>query len=377
MEENNFDEEFYFDTSTNDKEFEQCFKEYVSAILPHKFSIKEMNKKAEEYAETHDSHLRECLILTNLDLVSRIVNDFGDFYKIDKDDLLSQTYLDLVTLVSKYGELQENAKTPFNTYVYQSIRKKIFSSVVKETGLASFIIQRLWKERSHIKRYEGYEPTIEQVLDSDELLPVEERNKILTWIISKNKQSLDELEDNGLDLLSNDNLESIIGNIDLKERFDRVLDTLSPREEFVIRSRFGLPYPKQLEPEIYDNSHFNASTQFYPDVSDEDRKMAATAKTVSEVAEYLDLPRERILAIEKKALKKLAHPSRTKKVNPHLDYYSEPSENNIEQEHSIISKSDNGIAQMSDPYEDIEILDLDYKDNNYDSGFENTSHHHR
>ena len=73
----------------------------------------------------------------------------------------------------------------------------------------------------------------------------------------------------------------------LKEQLSEVLDTLTPREEKVLRLRFGL----------------------------EDGR----SRTLEEVGKEFDVTRERIRQIEAKALRKLRHPSRSKKVKDFLD----------------------------------------------------------
>ena len=73
----------------------------------------------------------------------------------------------------------------------------------------------------------------------------------------------------------------------LKEQLTEVLDTLTPREEKVLRLRFGL---------------------------DDGR-----ARTLEEVGREFNVTRERIRQIEAKALRKLRHPSRSKKLRDFLD----------------------------------------------------------
>ncbi|MBQ4159716.1 MAG: sigma-70 family RNA polymerase sigma factor, partial [Clostridia bacterium] len=73
----------------------------------------------------------------------------------------------------------------------------------------------------------------------------------------------------------------------LKEQLLEVLSTLTPREEKVLKLRFGL----------------------------EDGR----ARTLEEVGKRFDVTRERIRQIEAKALRKLRHPSRSKKLKDYLD----------------------------------------------------------
>ena len=76
-------------------------------------------------------------------------------------------------------------------------------------------------------------------------------------------------------------------NLNLKEQTDQVLKTLTPREEKVIKMRFGL---------VDGNEH-----------------------TLEEVGQMFAVTRERIRQIEAKALRKLRHPSRSRKLKAFLE----------------------------------------------------------
>jgi len=81
--------------------------------------------------------------------------------------------------------------------------------------------------------------------------------------------------------------EAII-NVDLKEQTAHVLRTLTPREEKIVKMRFGLE----------DGSEH----------------------TLEEVGRSFAVTRERIRQIEAKALRKLRHPSRSRKLMPFLNH---------------------------------------------------------
>ena len=89
--------------------------------------------------------------------------------------------------------------------------------------------------------------------------------------------------------LSVGDIKSVIQNFveKMKEQLLDVLDTLTPREEKVLRLRFGL-----------DDGH---------------------QRTLEEVGREFKVTRERIRQIEAKALRKLRHPSRSKKLKDYLD----------------------------------------------------------
>ena len=73
----------------------------------------------------------------------------------------------------------------------------------------------------------------------------------------------------------------------MKEQLVSILDTLTPREEMVLRLRYGI-----------DDGH---------------------PRTLEEVGKEFGVTRERIRQIEAKALRKLRHPSRSKKLKDYID----------------------------------------------------------
>ena len=102
-----------------------------------------------------------------------------------------------------------------------------------------------------------------------------------------------------LEAIENEAFETVISGIpvleydaviagDLSDQVERVLSSLAPREEKVLRLRFGLGEP--------------------------------TEHTLEEVGQTFQLTRERIRQIEAKALKKLRHPSRAKRLQSFVDW---------------------------------------------------------
>ena len=138
----------------------------------------------------------------------------------------------------------------------------------------------------------GREPTPEEIAAKMEL-PLEKVQKVLR--IAKEPISLEtpigEEEDNHLgDFIEDKRVVSptdAVISLNLSEQTRRILATLTPREEKVLRMRFGIG-----------------------EKSDH---------TLEEVGRDFDVTRERIRQIEAKALRKLRHPSRSKKLKSFLD----------------------------------------------------------
>ena len=153
-------------------------------------------------------------------------------------------------------------------------------------------INKLIRVQRQLLQELGREPYPEEIADKMNL-PVERVREIQK--ISQEPVSLEtpigEEEDSHLgDFIQDDNVPvpaEAAAETMLKEQLDEVLKTLTEREKKVLRLRFGL----------------------------DDQK----ARTLEEVGKEFDVTRERIRQIEAKALRKLRHPSRSRKLKDYLD----------------------------------------------------------
>ena len=153
-------------------------------------------------------------------------------------------------------------------------------------------INKVKKVSSQLLHTNGHEPTADEIaLELD--MPVDKVREIMR--VAQEPVSLEtpigEEEDSHLgDFIPDDDAPApadAASHILLKEQLAEVLDTLTPREEKVLRLRFGL----------------------------EDGR----SRTLEEVGKEFNVTRERIRQIEAKALRKLRHPSRSKKLKDFLD----------------------------------------------------------
>ena len=260
--------------------------------------FKENKSYIEDFQKNNDMNTLETLIKANERLILKEANKFIRYQttSMDFDDMYQLGYIGLLKAVERFDLDMENE---FSTYATYWIRQSITRGI-NDSSLLVRIPVHIWDSLANLRKLEYKSEEKFNKVDYDWIskesdLPKEKvmelvmiRNTFMNNVSLDIPVGIDEDTSLGEFIADEDySVEEIIISMDLRNSLEEILNILDGRSKDIIIKRFGLNGQEPM--------------------------------TLEEIGEIYNVTRERIRQIESKALRKLRHPSRTKKIKVYCE----------------------------------------------------------
>lgn len=236
-----------------------------------------------------NTYAKEIAFGKNMRLALKTAYNYRNKTTISLEDIFQQACLSIMKAIDSYDPYSHSAFTSYcSTWIMQGIERYImdYDNIIRVPAHAQ---ERL----NQVEKIVNCLPTlnktkITEIVSRNLEIPISETEELLAYFDLKNTFSLDDIypDYNDIPLYTDESIWEIAEENELKLVIKEVLFTLNQRESSIIKMRFGIDLPQEY--------------------------------TLAEVAEHYNITRERIRQIEMKALRKLRHPTRGRKIK---DYY--------------------------------------------------------
>ncbi|MBN1501521.1 MAG: sigma-70 family RNA polymerase sigma factor [Spirochaetes bacterium] len=275
--------------NNSEKSFDSSLAWYLEQINKIPLLSREEEDKYARLAMNGESHAKDILVKSNLRFVVSIAKKYQTS-GISLLDLINEGNMGLIKAAEKFDP---DKGFHFISYAVWWIRQAIMLAISQKTSLIRIPLnrtadlQKIEKVNKSLENELGREPTLTEIsenldLDNEEISHL--RN-ITQDYISLDSTMGDAEETSLINLVEDERTDSPDKKLleeSLREELDSVLDTLTESEKQILTMRFGLDGAKPM--------------------------------SLQQIGEEFKLSKERIRQIEKKAIRRLRHPSRSQKL---------------------------------------------------------------